>query len=284
MPGTHFRQDTIALIYDFDGTLSPKSMQDYTLLPALGLDEQNFWEEVEQEIAETGADGMLVYMRLLLDKARQAGIAIQRQDYKALAHNIEYFPGVEQWFDLINTHVKQRNPNIKIKHYIVSAGMLEILEGVSIHKHFSRIYASEYHFNADGIADFPNRVITDTSKTQYLFRINKGRESTKQSINEHMDEADRPIPFSNMIYIGDGMTDVPSMALTRRQGGHAIAVYRTGNTQGQQICKNLLTADRVDFIAEADYQKESKLYYRTTLLLNAIMANIEYQRELHGSL
>lgn len=280
MPDHRFTQDTIALIYDFDGTLSPKSMQDYTLLPKIGIEETAFWREVEIEVNQTGADGMLVYMRLLLEKAQQRNIHIRRDDYKRLAKHIEYFPGVEQWFDLIGQHVQQHNPNIKLKHYIISAGMREILEGVSIRHHFARIFASEYHFNHDGVADFPNRVITDTSKTQYLFRINKGREETHQSINDHMEEAERPIPFSNIIYIGDGMTDVPCMALTRRQSGHAIAVYRADHSDGQAICKNLLHAGRVDFIAQADYSQNSELYHRTVLLLNAVMANIEYQREL----
>lgn len=275
-----FHQDTIALVYDFDGTLSPRSMQDYTLLPELNVDEHEFWSEVEREVHETGAEGMLVYMRLLLEKARERGMRIRQRDYRALAPRIEYFPGVEDWFERIGGYVRERSAHVRLKHYIVSAGMREILDGVSIRKHFARIYASEYHFDADEVADFPNRVITDTTKTQYLFRINKGREEAGESINEHMDEAVRPIPFSNIIYIGDGMTDVPSMAVTRRQGGHAIAVYRPEHARGRETCRELLNAGRVDFIAPADYRDGGELWRRTTLLLNAIMAHIEYQREL----
>ncbi len=282
MQNKTFSQNTIALVYDFDGTLSPKSMQNYTLLPKLKIKEEDFWQEVENEVISEGADPMLVYMRLLLEKARSKNIKICREDYRLLAKQIEYFPGVEQWFDIINQHVKNRSPDINVRHYIVSAGIREILEGVSIGKHFTRIFASEYHFTENGTADFPNRVITDTSKTQYLFRINKGREETHQNINEHMDESERPIPFSNMIYIGDGMTDVPSMALTRRQGGHAIAVYRAQHREGYNTCKALLHAGRVDFIAEADYRTESNLFRRARLLLNAIVSKIEYQRELYN--
>ena len=280
MQASTFQQNTIAMVYDFDGTLSPKSMQDYTLLPELGIPETEFWAEVQNEVAASGADPMLVYMRLLLEKARQKNIQIRRSDYRRLAQRIEYFPGVEQWFDRVSHYVRQRSKDVRLKHYIVSAGMREILDGVSLRDHFARIYASEYHFNDAGVADFPNRVITDTGKTQYLFRINKGKEDTGQSINEHMDEDARPIPFSNLIYIGDGMTDVPSMALTRRQGGHAIAVYRQGHEDGENTCRTLLTAGRVDFIAEADYRSESKLFHRACLLLNAIIAKIDYQREL----
>jgi 2-hydroxy-3-keto-5-methylthiopentenyl-1-phosphate phosphatase len=280
MPKQSFQQNTIAMVYDFDGTLSPKSMQDYTLLPEFDIEEHKFWGEVETEVSASGADAMLVYMRILLEKARDKKIKIRREDYRQLAQRIEYFPGVEQWFDEINRCVRESGRDIQIKHYIISAGMHEILEGISIRKHFARIYASEYHFNSDGVADFPNRVINDTNKTQYLFRINKGKEEANQSINEHMNEAVRPIPFSNIVYIGDGLTDVPCMALTRRQGGHAIAVYRAEDRNGRKTCRTLLAAGRVDFIAEADYKSDSNLFRRAKLLLNAIMANIDYQREL----
>jgi len=100
------------------------------------------------------------------------------------------------------------------------AGQKEILEGVSIRRHFKRIYASEYHFNHSRPSQtFPKLLVTDTLKTQFLFRINKGLELVTESINEHMPEAERPIPFANMVYVGDGMTDVPSMALTKKSGG-----------------------------------------------------------------
>jgi 2-hydroxy-3-keto-5-methylthiopentenyl-1-phosphate phosphatase len=275
-----FNQNIIAMIYDFDGTLSPKAMQDYTLLPQFGIPREKFWKEVQTEVEATGAENMLVYMRLLLEKAHERGIAVRRRDYRNLAHKIQYFPGVEGWFDRVNAYVRAHSRGIQVRHYLISAGMREIIDGTSIKNHFNRIYASEYHFNAQGIADFPKLVITDTTKTQYLFRINKGREHLSESINEHMSETDRPIPFNHMIYIGDGLTDVPSMAVTRKSGGHAIAVYRERNRHQLETCRRLLAAGRVDFIARADYRDKRELYRRTTLLLNAIIANIEYEREL----
>ncbi len=272
--------ETIALIYDFDGTLTPKAMQDYTLLPKLGIPAEEFWSEVQAEVKATSSENMLVYMRLLLEKAREKNITIQKQDYRELADKIQYFAGVEGWFDYINQYVKQHSPNIEIKHYLISAGMAEILDGVSIRKHFTQMYASAYHFDKDGVADFPKIVITDTTKTQYLFRINKGKEDLSESINEHMPEEDRPIPFENMIYIGDGMTDVPSMALTKKSGGHAIAVYNKNEERQLSVCKNLMKSGRADFIAPADYTKESELSRRTVLLLDHIMANIHYKHEI----
>ena len=274
------RQNTIALVYDFDGTLSPQPMQEYTLLPKLGITPDEFWGRVQRESAETVSEKMLVYMRLVLELAQERHVKISRRDFRAMASDIKYFPGVEDWFTRINAYVKQRSGGkVKVLHYIISAGMKEILEGVSIRRHFRQIYASEYHFNFQGIATFPKVLITDTSKTQYLFRVNKGRETLNESINEHMAEAERPIPFQNMIYLGDGMTDVPSMALTKKNGGHTIAVYPERDEHDRAVCVSLLQAGRVDFIAPADYRARSQLARRTELLLDAMIANIAYRAE-----
>lgn len=274
-------QNTIALVYDFDGTLTPEPMQNYAILPKLGIDADAFWQEVGEEVARTGAENMLVYMRKLLEKAQEQKVHIRQEDYAELAQSIEYFPGVEQWFELINQHVASRSPHVQVKHYVISAGMKEILNGVTIRNAFANMYASEYFFDHRGIATFPKLVITDTSKTQFLFRINKGIEDLSQSINEHMPESQRPVPFSNMIYIGDGLTDVPSMAMTKKEGGNTIAVYQEDKPRQLEVCQSLLKAKRVDFVARADFRAGKQLHERTKLLLNALVANIEYHAELH---
>lgn len=274
-------QNTIAIVYDFDGTLSPQPMQEYTLLPKLGITPTEFWGRVDRESAETISEKMLVYMRLVLELAHERQLNISREDFRAMAKDVKYFPGVEDWFPRINAYVSEASRGqVALVHYIISAGMKEILEGVSIERYFKQIYASEYHFNDEGTATFPKVLITDTSKTQYLFRVNKGREALTESINEHMPEYKRPIPFQNIIYIGDGMTDVPSMALTKKNGGHTIAVYGGEGAHHQSVCRELLVAKRVDFIAPADYRPDSLLSKRMTLLLDAVITGIAFGREV----
>jgi 2-hydroxy-3-keto-5-methylthiopentenyl-1-phosphate phosphatase len=277
-----FFQDTIAIVYDFDGTLSPQPMQEYTVLPKIGIEPEAFWAQVHKEATQTDSDPMLVYMRLMMEKLyKHDDVKITREDFAAMASKIQYFPGVESWFPHINQYVKKRsNGEVRVQHYIISAGQKEILEGVSIRKYFKQIYASEYHFNQYGIATFPKLLITDTSKTQFLFRINKGKEAISESINEHMPEGERPIPFSNIIYLGDGMTDVPSMALTKKSGGHAIAVFNPKIAKTKATCVRLLDAGRVDFIAAADYRESSKLAARVQLLLDSVIAGVAYAAEV----
>jgi phosphoserine phosphatase len=275
-----FFQNTIALVYDFDGTLSPQPMQEYTVLPKIGIAPAQFWGMVNTEARATASDPMLVYMRHIIEALERAKVDVKREDFAAMARAIEYFPGVSTWFARMNAYVKKRSRGqVRILHYLISAGQKEILEGVSVRRHFKRVYASEYHFNHHGVATFPKFLVTDTQKTQFLFRINKGIEDVTESINEHMPESERPIPFQNIIYVGDGMTDVPSMALTKKNGGHAVAVYAPSDGRGRATCVKLLDAGRVDFMSEADYRAGSKLSKRVQLLLDAIIADVAYRRE-----
>lgn len=273
-----YKKKTIALVYDFDGTLSPKPMQEYTFLPEIGEDPKTFWREVNALTDAHEAEGLITYMHLMYKKAKAKGIEIRREKLVALGRNVELFKGVKEWFDLVNAYVSdQSSRTVTMRHYLVSSGLKEILEGTAIYSRFDNVFASEYFFEAYDLP-YPKRVITDTSKTQYLFRINKGIEQLSKNINRHMPEEDRPIPFSNMIYFGDGETDVPSMAVTRKNGGHAIAVHPPGKTR--KTCLELFQAGRVDFFAPADYREGSELYRRTCLLLDQMIAEIRVHEEM----
>ena len=227
-----FSKKTIALVYDFDGTLSPKPMQEYSFLPKLGIKAEDFWAECTALARAERADPLITYMHLMYKKAKEKGLRVDRKDLVAQGRDVELYAGVETWFGEIEGYVKSHpgSSGVSVKHYLVSSGLTEIIEGTKIYKHFANVFASEYWFDAYDVP-FPKRVITDTGKTQYLFRINKGIEDLGESINSHMAEDARPIPFSNMIYFGDGDTDVPSMALLKKNGGHAIAVHTPGGNE-----------------------------------------------------
>ena len=274
-----FEKKTIALVYDFDGTLSPKPMQEYTFLPKIGEDPKAFWAEANSLAKQHGADPLITYMHLMYRKAKAKGVRIDREELVALGRDVELFPGVEGWFDAIEEYVRIRaeSQNVALRHYLVSSGLTEIIEGTKIRSRFHNVFASEYWFDAYDLP-YPKRVITDTGKTQYLFRINKGVENLGESINEHMPETTRPIPFSNMIYFGDGDTDVPSMAVTRKNGGYAIAVHPAGKNRGK--CVELFKAGRCDFFATADYRRGSDLFRRTCLLIDRILADIRVREEM----
>jgi len=274
-----FDKKTIALVYDFDGTLSPRPMQDYTFLPKIGADAAAFWAESNALAKKTQADPLITYMHLMYKKAQAKGVRIDRSDLVAQGRRVALYPGVKDWFDLVAGYVKShaQSHGVGLRHYLISSGLTEIIEGTPIYKRFHNVFASEYWFEAYDLP-YPKRVITDTGKTQYLFRINKGVEDLGESINQHMAEDARPIPFANMIYFGDGDTDVPSMAVMRKNGGHAIAVYPPGKSKAK--CVELFKAGRCDFFAPADYRKGSDLFQRTCLLLDRMLADIRCQEEM----
>jgi phosphoserine phosphatase len=274
-----FDKKIIALVYDFDGTLSPRPMQEYAFLPEIGEDPKAFWAECNRVAKAEKADSLITYMHLMYKKAKARGIRIDRADLVRQGASVELFPGVTEWFDEIEGYVKIRaeSNGVTLRHYLVSSGLKEIIEGTSIYPRFHNVFASEYWFEAYDLP-YPKRVITDTGKTQYLFRINKGVEDLGESINHHMPEGVRPIPFANMIYFGDGDTDVPSMAVMRKNGGHAIAVHPSGKNKTK--CTDLFKAGRVDFFAAADYRRGSDLFRRTCLLIDRILADIRVEEEI----
>ena len=242
-------------------------MQDYAFLPQIGEDPAAFWKEFERACAARKAPiRSSPTCASCTRRRRPRTCASTAPTSCAQGKNVELYAGVADWFDAIGDYVKLRSEShgVSLRHYVVSAGLTEIIEGTTIYKRFHNVFASEFWFEAYELP-FPKRVITDTGKTQYLFRINKGLEDLRVGINEHMDEAERPIPFSNMIYFGDGDTDVPSMAVMRKNGGHAVAVYPPDKPKKK--CVDLFKAGRCDFFAPADYRRGSDLFKRTCLLL-----------------
>ncbi len=244
----------IALMYDFDKTLSPKEMQEYTFIPELGINPEEFWSASNRLAKEYKMDRILAYMYLMITKSNSANKSILRNDFVKMGKGIEFFPGVEEWFERINDY--GREMGVSIEHYIISSGLKEIIEGSSIKKYFKEIYACEFHYNGSGVADWPLLAVNYTGKTQFLYRINKGvlDVSDDDSLNKYVAEDKRRIPFRNMIYIGDGMTDVPCMKLVRSNGGQSIAIYKK-----KAKVEELLKDNRVNYIVPADYSQGGEL-------------------------
>ena len=245
----------LAIIYDFDGTLAPGNMQERQFIPDIGMTPEDFWEEVNSLSKENQADHILMYMHLMLEKARNK-VSVRRDQFRALSRGIVFFPGVEGWFGRMNTYGKSME--VSIEHYLISSGNSEIIEGTAIADRFSQIYASKFLFDANGVAVWPALAINFTTKTQYLFRINKGAHdlNDESKINEFVAQGDRPVPFDNMVYIGDGQTDVPCFRLVKDLGGLSIAVYDDGK---QARAEKYREEGRVNCVAPAIYTENSKL-------------------------
>lgn len=274
------RKNIIAIMYDFDKTLCAKDMQEYTFIPNLGIDAALFWKEADQLRNDNKMDQVLTYMYLMFQKMAINNRPLKREYLNEMGENIELFPGLLEWFDRVNEYGK--SVGMEVEHYIISSGLKEIIEGTEIGKKFKQIYASEFFYNEDGNAMWPKLAVNYTNKTQFLSRINKGvlDISDDASLNKKMFDNDRRISTANMIYIGDGYTDVPCMKLTRDGGGVSIAVYtdKTINT-----ARNLLKDERINYMAPADYQENSEIdeiVKKTieSMALNTKLKNITYKQ------
>ena len=265
----------VALIYDFDGTLSPGNMQEFGFIQAIGKKPQEFWQESDDIAADQDASNILSYMKLMFDEARKANIKLRREDFKKFGASVELFDGVREWFRLINDYGKSKG--VKIEHYINSSGLAEMIEGTEIAKEFKRIFACSFLYNKEGEAEWPGVAVDYTAKTQFLFKINKGILSVRDNkkVNESKAEDIKRIPFPHMIYFGDGETDIPCMKIVKMFGGNSIGVYNPEIKKKVNVAKKLLRQHRVNFITPANYTEGSRTHQIVCAIIDKIKADFE---------
>ena len=246
----------IAFLYDFDKTLCTTDMEDYAFIPSLGYTPAEFWGKANAFGWENRMDGLLAYMYTMIQECAAQNIKLDRAFLNHCGESIQLFPGVREWFARINAFGESLG--VQVEHYVISSGLREIIEGSGIAQEFREIYACEFYYNENGDACWPKLDVNFTNKTQFVYRINKGilDVSRDRELNDSMPDDSKRVPFTNMIYMGDGLSDVPCMKMMRAYGGQAIAVYQASNRQGVE---KLLADGRVDFIFPADYREGMEL-------------------------
>lgn len=270
-----------ALIYDFDGTLARGNMQEVSFIPSIGMTPQAFWDSVYPETQKADGDGILMYMQMMLQAARETGQPVTKQALRDHGRDVALFEGLRfteggdpSWFDRMNAYGAE--VGLEIEHYIISAGLTEMIEGCPIAKAFRHVYASKYVYDAEDTAIWPAVGVNYTTKTQYLFRINKGvfNHWDDERINRFIPDDERPIPFERMIFLGDGDTDVPTMKMMHTKGGYSIAVYDPDNTpRDTRKIHRLISEDRVNFVAAADYREGTAVDLIVKGLIGRIAVN-----------
>ena len=258
----------LAIMYDFDHTLSPRDMQEYGFIPDLGMEADAFWHKCVTAMKQNQMDQILAYMYMMLEEAK-GKLIVNRSMLRALGKDVQLFDGVSDWFARVNDYAESKG--LVPEHYIISSGLKEIIEGTPIAKEFKEIYAASFCYDEHGVACWPAMAVNYTSKTQFLFRVNKGvlDVTEHRALNEFMPEEKRRVPFSNMIYVGDGLTDVPSMKLTKLNGGHSIAVWQ----ENEGVSNEMLLEGRVDFAVKADYSRGSEMEKTVFAVIDQIAAS-----------
>ena len=247
-------QNTIALVYDYDQTLSPCYMQDDVLFPEFGIDPAQFWKKCNSLVTDQKWDGELAYLKCLLDYLGMDNVTNAR--LTELGAGLRFFPGLPELFEALPKAALRPDheaAGIKVEHYIISSGLKALLDGSRLQPFVKAMFGCEFGEDSKGGISFPKRVISHTTKTL----------GYDQDVNDHMPAEQRPIPFENMVYVGDGPTDVPCFTVMARNGGQAIAVYNPEDASGRSFrkCFQLSThAGRVKHIAPADYRQGSHLW------------------------
>ena len=263
----------IALIYDFDNTLATKDMQEFTFIPELGMTPTEFWGKCDELSHKHNMDNILAYMLLMAQKANEKGIDLSRESLRKMGQQVEFFEGVEQWFKRINAYGARLG--FEVRHYIISCGLKHMIEGCPIGHEFYNVFACDYVYDDKGQILWPAVAINYTSKTQFLYRINKGVEDAGEhkKLNMYMPQSERAVPFENMIYIGDGLTDVPSMKLARTRGGYAVGVYNK-----PEDATYLVKEDRVDFYVQSNYTEGSEMDVAMKAIFQKIKARERFKK------
>jgi hypothetical protein len=266
------RHVPLAIAYDFDGTLAPGNMQEHQFLPDIGMTPADFWSEVKRLTKEHQADEVLIYMNLMLEKARAKHAPARREDFKRRGKDLALFEGADGWFDRIDRHGKEHG--VRVEHHLISSGNAEIFAGTSIASKFAQVYASKFFFDENGVAIWPALAVNYTTKTQYLFRINKGAHDVSDSskVNAYVEKKNRPVPFENMIYIGDGATDIPCFRLLKEQGGLSIAVYPPNKKGAKGKAGKYIQDGRVHCVVPAVYSEGSELERVVKAYIDAVSA------------
>ena len=282
------KKANISICYDFDGTLIRGNMQENSFLPEVGKDPSEFWAQVGRHAKKHDMDEVLAYMHLMIEAARSADQPFNREALRDHGKRLDLFPGVATWFGRINEYCREAGATVE--HFVISSGLKEMIKGSEIAGEFKHVFASGFSYDANGVPVFAARSVNYTTKTQYLFRINKGILSSwdNEKINRYTPEEDRSRPFSRMIYIGDGETDVPAMKMVNHQGGYSIVVWPSkkgaritpAEKKKKEAAEQLVKDNRAQFVAEADYEDDGPVHRIVTMLIRRIVDEYDLRMNL----
>lgn len=288
MGGTNMIQNVIAMIYDFDLTLSPHYMQKPLFKRFEGITEGAFWKKKDQLVERHRKQGKHIqsdtaYLHQMVQMA-QSGSPLEGLTEKLLqelGQEIEYYPGIPEFFSNVKKGIeedeKYSHYGIKIEHYVVSTGLMDMLRGSSIAECLTYMDGCEFFYDEKGKPTGVAKAVSPSQKVETIFKINKG---IGIDVNAKIARELRRIPFTNMIYYGDGPSDVPVMSLIKKRGGFTFAVYNPNPAKAEY--KNnpahnaypLLRTERAHFCLQADYREGTDLYVSTLNVLREISDNI----------
>ncbi len=279
--------DVIALVFDFDDTLAPDSTSGF--LQEIGVDPDAFWrDQVGPLLDHEDWDPVPAYLYRMLELSRSGGYGrITRERLQDWGRRLPLHDGVDTLFDRLRASLRQAHPTVQLEFYLISSGIGDVLRGTPIAEQFSDIWASEFHYDATGAIDFPRRVVSFTDKTRYLFHIQKGiigPESRNKpfEVNRKVAADKLRVPFEQMIFVGDGYTDIPCFSLIRRSGGVAFGVWDARHKEKRSRAWGFIEDGRVSNLNQARFDDAAELYPLLEAAVESLASKIILKTRTYG--
>ena len=256
-------QERIAVVFDFDDTLGPDSTTGF--LKHAGIEDiEGFWKEVGTLMLDDW-DPVPAYLNHMIEASNDKRMSPMTKDALiAWGQELPLFDGVEHVFSHLRAVAKESNPRVSLEFYLISSGIGDVLRNTRIADEFTDIWASEFHYDENGHAGTAKKIISFTDKTRYIFQIQKGiigkaSRSKPFEVNKKVPSDQIRIPLNQMIFVGDGYTDIPCFSLIKQQGGIPVAVYDQRHTEKWGNAFQFVTDGRVSNLHSANYKQDSDL-------------------------
>ena len=278
-------RETIAVIFDFDDTLAPDSTSG--LLQKLGVDVEEFWRDEVEPLIEDDWDPVPAYLVKMIQKSRSGEVpTITKDVLQNWGQELPLHSGVTTIFKRIRDHAKKINPRLSIEFYLISSGIEDILRHTEIAHEFHDIWASNFSYDETGAIAYPKKVISFTDKTRYIFYIKKGLSGDAVrgkpfEVNRKIAAESSRIPLNQMIFVGDGYTDIPCFSLVRKGGGIAIGVYDNDRQDRWGRAWGFVEDGRVSNLVPADYEEKRALSNSLIMAVESLAQKISLQRNIY---
>ena len=266
----------IAVVFDFDDTLVPDTVD--SLLESLGIDALKFRQERIQPLVDSGWDKIMARFYAIIEESKRRGNKITQEYLAKFGQELAPFDGVPEMFDRLRRSAYEINPKVEVEFYLISCGMVDIARYNCIAPNFKEMWGCEFHYNKDGGIEFLKKIVTHTEKTRYLFQLAKGIEGQQQDgktfVYRDVPAEELHVPLTQVIYVGDGASDIPCFSLLNEEQGTAIGVYkdRTPEEWNREI--EISKSQRLANLAPAEFGEGSELMRSLTLAVESLCKQI----------
>jgi len=232
-------ENIIQLCFDLDDTLCSNTTT--LFLQSKNIDPKGFYEKSD-DMVRLGYNPTSAYLWLLIETLPN----VTSQDFINFGKTVKMYNGVHT----LKTRLQELFPNYKIEMHLISAGIPEVIKGLKVYNQFDSVWTNTLIYNKN---DNPIRVASSITPSEKIGCLNAIQKRLKSVFG--VNTLKFKVPHQNILYIGDGLTDISALTYNKAMGGYSIAV------DPKDTWKNSFINDkRVNGIYSADYGINSDLF------------------------